>query len=254
MLRIKGLKEEQHRCLVCGHPVTPDRLLWPGVCVACNSACYEYWDKNESWTEGNGLRGRYSLSLELELEPHRVVHSFLLRLGFLPTFDCTISEGKEWKSPIYVSSRILRRDLQKIFSLVATKDVVSTHVHIGLYDGKEEDMEAIQDYFRGHGRRLAERIVNSAKNYTLLFGRGFGSYADFDCSASSKYFWINTLHWHTVEFRLPRFVSYRQALTVVNCCLDWMEAARRNAPVGTLFNIFRKRLKEVEEHEKARLS
>ncbi|MCS7243110.1 hypothetical protein [Candidatus Caldatribacterium sp.] len=254
MLRVKGLTKEQHRCLVCGYPVTPDRLLWPGICMVCNSACYDYWDKNESWTKGNGLRGRYSLSLELELEPHRVVHSFLLRLGFLPTFDRTISEGKEWKSPIYVSSRILRRDLQKIFSLVANKDVVSTHIHIGLYNGKEDDVEAIQDYFRSCGKRLAERIVGSTKNYTLLFGRTFGPYADFDCSTDSKFFWINTIHTNTVEFRLPRFVSYRQALAVINCCLDWMEAARRNAPARTLFNVFVKRLKEVEEYEKARIS
>ncbi|MCS7243111.1 hypothetical protein, partial [Candidatus Caldatribacterium sp.] len=124
---------------------------------------------------------------------------------------------------------------------VDPEDIVSTHVHVGAFD---MNMEEIQGYFRKVGYELADKI--QVFDYIKLFGRRFNLFADCNFDEKDKFFWINTVHTNTVEFRLPRFVSYRQATAVIDCCLDWMEAAVRKEEVGAFVEAFKRRLAEVE--------
>lgn len=247
MLEIKGVRNrEKYRCLLCRNSYRPEELSWPGICRSCDAVEFPHDCENQCMTPGSGLRGRYTVSFELETFSHRPIHSLLRLLNFLPT-RAKSTGRREWKSPIYRDSQTLHRHLRHLFTLVSAREIDVTHIHIGA----GEDTEDLKQYFRRIGKPLAAEVFKPDNHHEVLFREEIPEYADTFSPEDAAVFWINTLHPHTVEFRLVKFTSYHQALCVVHCCLDWVEAAQKDAPVTTLAEIFSKYVKEVTPYETA---
>ena len=165
---------------------------------------------------GSGNADGISISLELEsmgIATH--ARAYLVSNDFIATSDSTVDI--EYKSPIYTSEQPLAKIIGGIEYMDTNDDYrfkvnhykCGLHTHFGFIDNRYDFTNLEEDYevlFKE-----LDKIVNmmSDEDREEIFGRTWGDYNEpISFSYPDRHEnWINIQHSHTLEIRMPRFVS-----------------------------------------------
>lgn len=132
----------------------------------------------------------------------------LLQHHFIRTMDNSVSD--EYKSPLYLSLRAFYPALDIMHELhhLVGEDC-GTHLHVECHV-KEE----LKGYLGEVFGPLVNHLLTHPHESLLFWGRGLNHYAR--PHMKDRYFLFNTLSsYQTLEFRLPRFRTKDQYVTVV---------------------------------------
>lgn len=208
-------------CFLCGRQKArsaceQNRVLKQLICDRCTKV-HDYTDKNTRRVGRSSAIPPFSLEFEVAAPTYTLRSRLdralvLVKYGFLRTYDGSVDD--EYKSPIYQSLRAFYRPLGILHTL---RDLVTvlcgTHLHVTMLH--KTRLHAIhEDVFD----LLLTHIEQHCSETSEFWGREPNRYAQLRNGTRFSCFNTHTIH-DTLEFRLPRFRSAEQYLSVVRFCL-----------------------------------
>lgn len=248
MLWLKGF-DTATRCWKCGQIRMVRKVgnIW--LCSDCRSV-KGYGLSN--WDE-HGAGSRPILSVEFETSKECPDQYSLVKWGFIPTSDSSIG-GIEWKSPIYTSWQTFyaacRWGLEPLADLVG--DDTGTHIHVNAYNSARTRFGGRLDDLVGPLQTYLERhCVETIR----IWGRYFNHYSIRSRYRQTRDGRLEETDWHhlwvspytryqTVEWRLPRFIDYRQFYKLARFCVAATKAIDDGASGQDLLDLYKKHFRK----------
>lgn len=193
------------------------------ICRVCADRLQSYSFEGFNLQNGTQTSDNITIGCELETIGHSLdAKIYLIKYGFIPTSDCTVSV--EYKSPIYnnlsslskVCGMIEQLDKNENIDFSVNNNDCGLHTHYG-YKGLN-----IQNYIEPFYKELFKPLNDCIDNMTIekrreIFGSNYRYYAD-SINFNNPYNhcnWINIQHTKTIEIRLFRFNSATQYIKAV---------------------------------------
>ena len=207
------------------------------------SNCSNKWSLMRSYsTENVAVRGsgnRFNDSISYELETSYTSKTAWIELthhNFLATSDCTVDI--EFKTPIYNGKKALVKKARTVADLMESGDIeigsnCGTHVHVGTMGNSGALNPTTHEYIRRFYHSLyvplSDYLVEHPRECKKVFGRSLEDYSYFqpihrnsDVLNHSNFINMehNTESCCTIEYRVCKFVNYRQFCNMVHMVVD----------------------------------
>ena len=224
------------KCKKCGKTVPVFLAQKSGngdyYCVEC-SYIKDYCTKNEEKVhKGTKKRKTYGFELEsVKKSEEEYLNMLHEKYHLIPTHDGSLPEnGVEFKTPTYRSLLGLKKAFEGFYEWVDFSDYrCGQHINIG-------DEVYINGYTMEGIRKNADTIFDKLKNYMKqnrvsterICGRFFTDYASLYADYCDHCCWINLSHQNRIEFRLSKFVTPKQYITLTKMWEEMLDCIINN--------------------------